>query len=228
MTDIVANFHHLKRQISATLQSCNRPSNAITLVAVSKSHSHDQIATLFAAGQHDFGENYLDEALQKISALNHQNIIWHFIGTVQSKKAQKIAQNFSWVHTVCRLKEATLLSEHRPAHLSPLNICLQVKMDDSPNRNGVPSDKIMSLIEALKPLPHLKLRGLMMLPPLVDSLETQRAYFRTLRTLYDDCNRQGAGLDTLSMGMSHDFEAAILEGATMIRIGTTIFGARRT
>ncbi|MGE3320450.1 MAG: YggS family pyridoxal phosphate-dependent enzyme [Candidatus Berkiella sp.] len=229
MTDIVANFHQLQRRISATLESCNRASNAITLLAVSKSHSHDQIATLFAAGQHSFGENYLDEALEKISALNHLNIIWHFIGTVQSKKAQKIAQNFSWVHTVCRFKEAALLSQHRTTQRSPLNICLQVKMDDnSPSRNGVRTDKVMSLIEQIKPLPYLKLRGLMMLPPLTDDFEQQRFYFRALRMLYDSCNQQGAGFDTLSMGMSHDFEAAILEGATMIRIGTEIFGPRRT
>lgn len=228
MTDIVANFHQLKSRISTTLQACNKGPDTVTLVAVSKTHSHDQIATLFAAGQHAFGENYVDEALQKISALKHLDIIWHFIGTVQSKKAQKIAQNFSWVHTVCRFKEAALLSEHRPAELGPLNICLQVKMDDDPHRNGVPSEQIMGLIKELKPLPRLKVRGLMLLPPFVEDSEQQRTYFSDLRTLFNHCNQQGAALDTLSMGMSHDFENAILEGATMLRIGTEIFGLRRT
>jgi len=227
MTSIVANFINIQRQIATTAQSNGRSIDAITLVAVSKTHDHQQIATLFAAGQHSFGENYLEEALPKISALPLPGIIWHFIGRVQSKKTQEIAQNFSWVHTVCRLKEAELLSEHRSS-LPLLNICLQVKMEHDPKRNGIDKAQVVSLIERIKLLPNLKLRGLMVLPPFVDEQAKQRAYFRELRMLYEECNQQGAGFDTLSMGMSHDFEAAISEGATMIRIGTGIFGPRGT
>lgn len=229
MTLIVANFDNIQRQMAAACQSCGRSPSAVTLVAVSKSQNSDQIATLFAAGQHSFGENYLDEALPKISALPLPGIIWHFIGRVQSKKTLEIAQNFSWVHTVCRFKEAALLSTHR-ANLSPLNICLQVKMDndDDPNRNGVPKAQLRALIERIKPLPGITLRGLMVLPPLVNDQAMQRYYFHELRALYEDCNQQGADFDTLSMGMTHDFEAAIVEGATMVRIGTGIFGPRGT
>lgn len=225
MTDIVANLHLTKRRLVTALQACGRTHEPLTLVAVSKSHPAEQIATLFAAGQQDFGENYLDEALLKIAALSQQDIIWHYIGTIQSKKAQDIAQNFSWVHTVCRLKEAALLSQYR-ASLPPLNICLQVSMDDSPKRNGVSKAHLFDLIEQIKPLPHLILRGLMVLPPFTEDLAQQRAYFADLRTLYEQCNNQGAGFDTLSMGMTHDFEAAIKEGTTMVRIGTGIFGPR--
>ncbi|HSF70998.1 MAG TPA: YggS family pyridoxal phosphate-dependent enzyme [Methylotenera sp.] len=226
MNPIVANFNNIQRQISTTLQTCGRDAFAVTLVAVSKSQTSDQIATLFAAGQHSFGENYLDEALPKISALPLPGIIWHFIGRVQSRKAQEIAQNFSWVHTVCRFKEAALLSEHR-ASLPALNICLQVKLDDDPKPHGIPKRDVLALVEQIKPLPNLSLRGLMVLPPFANDVATQRHYFRELRSLYDQCNQQGANFDTLSMGMTHDFEAAILEGATMLRIGTGIFGPRR-
>lgn len=226
MTHIVANFVNIQRQIATTVQSCGRDPFAVTLVAVSKSQDSDQIATLFAAGQHAFGENYLEEALPKIAALSLPGIIWHFIGRVQSKKAQEIAQNFSWVHTVCRFKEAELLSQYR-ASLPLLNICLQVKLDDDPKRNGIPSHEVLALIERIKALPNLTLRGLMVVPPFDDDIAKQRYYFRELRTLYEQCNQQGANFDTLSMGMTHDFEAAIVEGATMLRIGTGIFGPRR-
>ncbi|HRE33089.1 MAG TPA: YggS family pyridoxal phosphate-dependent enzyme, partial [Candidatus Berkiella sp.] len=189
-----------------------------------KSHSADQIAKLFAAGQHDFGENYLNEALTKIARLP-TDIIWHFIGTIQAKKTPEIAQNFSWVHTVCRLKEAQLLSQHRQG-MPPLNICLQVKMENDPKRNGIYAHDLMSLLNAIQDLPNLQLRGLMVLPPQVEALTEQRAYFQALHSLLVHCNQQGAYFDTLSMGMTHDMEAAILEGATMVRIGTGIFGSR--
>lgn len=226
MTLIVANFVNIQRQIAAACQGCGRNPSTVHLVAVSKSQDSDQIATLFAAGQHSFGENYLDEALPKISSLVLPGILWHFIGRIQSNKAELIAQNFSWVHTVCRLKEATLLSQHR-AMLPPLNICLQVKLDNDEGRNGVPKKDLMALIQQIKHLPHLQLRGLMVLPPLTEDSTQQHSYFSELRALYDDCNRQGANFDTLSMGMTHDFEAAIIEGATMVRVGTGIFGPRR-
>lgn len=224
MTDIVANFKLIQQRLMSASKSYGR-SDPLTLVAVSKTHSAEQIATLFAAGQQDFGENYLDEALLKISTLSQHSLIWHYIGTIQSKKAQDIAQNFSWVHTVCRLKEAILLSKYR-ASLPPLNICLQVSLDDSPKRNGVSKEAVLELIQQIKPLPHLRLRGLMVLPPFVEDFHEQCAYFAVLRELFDHCNNQGAGFDTLSMGMTHDLEAAIKEGATMVRIGTGIFGPR--
>lgn len=224
MIDIVANLKNIQHQIETTCQLCERNKDDVTLIAVSKSHSADQIAKLYAAGQHDFGENYLKEALTKI-ALLPTDIIWHFIGTIQSKKTPEIAQNFSWVHTVCRLKEAQLLSQHRQG-MSPLNICLQVKMEDDPKRNGIYANELMNLFKAIQDLPHLRLRGLMVLPPLVEVLTEQRTYFQALHSLLVHCNQQGANFDTLSMGMTHDMDAAILEGATMVRIGTGIFGPR--
>ncbi|MCS5712610.1 YggS family pyridoxal phosphate-dependent enzyme [Candidatus Berkiella aquae] len=224
MIDIVANLHHIQHRIETTCQQCERNKESVTLIAVSKSHSADQIAKLYAAGQHHFGENYLNEALSKITLLP-TDILWHFIGTIQSKKTLEIAQNFSWVHTVCRLKEAQLLSQHRQG-MPPLNICLQVKMEDDPKRNGIYASELMNLLKPIQDLPHLRLRGLMVLPPLVEALTEQRAYFQALHSLLVHCNQQGANLDTLSMGMTHDIDAAILEGATMVRIGTGIFGPR--
>ncbi len=228
MIDIVANFADTERRIREACLSCGRSIDSITLVAVSKSHPSTHIAALFAAGQQHFGENYLQEALPKLTELRLLGITWHFIGTIQAKKTLEIANNFSWVHTVCRFKEASLLSLHRPSELPPLNICLQVKMDAHPERNGIPAHELPALIERVQTLPNLQLRGLMLLPPLVESLTEQRRYFHELKKLFTSFKHLCPELDTLSMGMTHDLEAAIFEGATMVRIGTGIFGPRRT
>lgn len=228
MIDIVANFADTKRRIREACLACGRFPDSITLIAVSKSQPATQIAALFAAGQQHFGENYLQEALPKLAELPHLRITWHFIGTIQAKKTLEIAQNFSWVHTVCRFKEAALLSLHRTSELPPLNICLQVKMDDNPERNGILVKELPALIERIQTLPNLQLRGLMLLPPFVESVPLQRQYFHELQTLFASLKHLGPEFDTLSMGMTHDLEAAIAQGATMVRIGTGIFGPRRT
>lgn len=228
MIDIVANFSNTKRRIQDACVACGRFPDSITLLAVSKSQPTAQIATLFAAGQQHFGENYLQEALPKLAELSLLGITWHFIGTIQAKKTLEIAKNFSWVHTVCRFKEAALLSSHRTHELPPLNICLQVKIDENPKRNGITANELPALIERVQTLPNLQLRGLMILPPLVESVTLQRQYFHELQKLFASFKHLGPEFDTLSMGMTHDLEAAIIEGATMVRIGTGIFGPRRT
>ncbi|MBS0288903.1 MAG: YggS family pyridoxal phosphate-dependent enzyme [Proteobacteria bacterium] len=225
MTDIVTNLTLLWQRIHAAQTQYHRPLDSIKLLAVSKSHSPDHIAALFAAKQQDFAENYLQEALAKISALALKPLIWHFIGRVQSNKASLIAQHFSWVHTVYRLKEAQALSAHRPSHLGPLNICLQVKLENASNRAGAKLEEIPQLIQSIKALPLLRIRGLMTLPPYTEDFEQQRYYFKLVKTLFDTLNTNNE-YDTLSMGMSHDFEAAIAEGATLLRVGTGIFGPR--
>jgi pyridoxal phosphate enzyme (YggS family) len=205
----------------------HRPPDSVCLLAVSKSQAPTQIATLFDAGQQSMGENYLQEALVKISALSQKQLIWHFIGQCQLRKVPLIAQNFSWVHTVSRLKEAQALSNHRPKDLGALNLCIQVKLDDNPNRSGAKMEDIADLVKAIQPLPHLKLRGLMTIPPITEDFDLQRKYFRLIKNLMMQLNEQGAHLDTLSMGMTHDLEAAIAEGATIVRVGTGIFGPRQ-
>ncbi len=227
MIDIVANFTDTQRRIHEACLACGRSVDAITLLAVSKSQSASQIAALFAAGQQHFGENYLQEALPKLAELALLEITWHFIGTIQAKKTPEIAKNFSWVHTVCRFKEAALLSLHRTSELPPLNICLQVKMDNNPDRNGLLANELPTLIERIQTLPNLRVRGLMVLPPFVESQAEQRHYFHKLQKLFTSNKHLCPEFDTLSMGMTHDLEAAILEGATMVRIGTGIFGPRR-
>ncbi len=214
------------QRIQGAVEKFQRQPGSVSLLAVSKSHAPTLISALIAAGQHDFGENYLQEALLKISALSQKRLVWHYIGPIQSKKAPEIAHNFSWVHTISRFKEAHLLSQHRPPFLDPLQICIQVKLDDNPKKSGIAISDVASLIESIKELPHIRLRGLMTIPPFSEDFEQQRKYFSLLKTLFLSLNAQGAQLNTLSMGMTHDLEAAIAEGATIVRIGTGIFGSR--
>jgi pyridoxal phosphate enzyme (YggS family) len=174
------------------------------------------------AGVTDFGENYLQEALPKMASLEDLKLTWHFIGQIQSNKTRTIAEHFAWVHSVDRLALARRLSEQRPFHAPPLNICLQVKLADEAQKGGVPAQAALDLAAAIDGLPRLKLRGLMCIPP----PGAERVLFRQLRELYEAINASGHALDTLSMGMSADFEEAIAEGATTVRIGTALFGAR--
>ena len=197
------------------------------LLAVSKTFPAAAVREAYLAGQTAFGENYLQEALDKMDALRDLPLEWHFIGPIQSNKTRAIAENFAWVHSVDRLKIAERLSAQRPPHLPPLNVCLQVNVSGEESKSGVAPEEVMELAQAVAPLPNLKLRGLMTIPsPATGEMEQQRMPFAEMRVLLDQLNLQGMALDTLSMGMSHDFPAAIMEGATIVRIGTAIFGSR--
>ena len=210
----------------AAANEAGRTSSEVTLLAVSKTFAPDAIREAYHAGQVCFAESYVQEALNKIAALHDLPIEWHFIGPIQSNKTRAIAEHFAWVHSVDRLKIAERLSAQRPAHLPPLQICLQVNISEELSKSGVPSDEVAQLAIKVAQLPHLDLRGLMAVPAPNDDVSAQRAAFARLRELRDRLGQQGLRLDTLSMGMSHDFAAAITEGATMVRVGTAIFGSR--
>ena len=226
MTTIASNLQVVRTAIAAAAENSGRSADAISLLAVSKTFAPDAIREAYQAGQICFAENYLQEALEKIAALHDLQIEWHFIGPIQSNKTRPIAENFSWVHSVDRLKIAERLSAQRPAHLPPLQICLQVNVSGEASKSGVAPGELPDLASAVAGLPNLVLRGLMAIPAPSDDVATQRLYFAQLRELRDQLDCQGLQLDTLSMGMSHDFVAAIAEGATIVRIGTAIFGTR--
>jgi pyridoxal phosphate enzyme (YggS family) len=198
----------------------------VILLAVSKAQPPEKLREAFAAGQKQFGENYLQEALNKQLALSDLPIEWHFIGPIQSNKTQPIAQHFSWVHGVDRLKIAQRLNDARPAELPPLQICLQVNTSGEASKSGVAPDEVASLAEAVSEMPRLRLRGLMTIPEPTEDENLQRQRFQQMRELLEKLNKNGTALDTLSMGMSHDYGLAIQEGATIVRVGSAIFGAR--
>jgi pyridoxal phosphate enzyme (YggS family) len=198
----------------------------VILLAVSKAQPPEKLREAFAAGQKQFGENYLQEALNKQLALSDLPIEWHFIGPIQSNKTQPIAQHFSWVHGVDRLKIAQRLNDARPAELPPLQICLQVNTSSEASKSGVAPDEVASLAEAVSEMPRLRLRGLMTIPEPTEDENLQRQRFQQMRELLEKLNKNGTALDTLSMGMSHDYGLAIQEGATIVRVGSAIFGAR--
>ncbi len=227
MTAIDYNLQAVRRAIDEAARQARRRSEDITLVAVSKSFPASAIREAYQAGQTVFGESYLQEALRKMKALRELPLEWHFIGPIQSNKSAAIAENFSWVHGVDRFKIAERLSAQRPQHSPPLNVCLQVNVEDEHTKGGVLPDEVEELALAVAKLPHLKLRGLMAIPSPAEGLEVQRRPFVILRELSQQLNIEfGLGLDTLSMGMSGDLQAAVLEGATIVRIGTAIFGNR--
>jgi PLP dependent protein len=198
----------------------------VTLVAVTKAKTAESVRLAATAGVTDFGENYLQEALAKMDQLADLPLQWHFIGGIQSNKTRPIAERFDWVHGVDRLNVARRLSEQRPFHAPPLNVCLQVALDPEPTKGGVSPDAIASLAADVAALPRLRLRGLMCVPPPQPEPEAQRPVFARLRVALQELNAAGLKLDTLSMGMSADFECAIAEGATLVRIGTALFGSR--
>jgi PLP dependent protein len=226
MTTIASNLQAARNAIAAAAAGAGRRANDVSLLAVSKTFAPDALRKAYRAGQTCFAESYVQEALDKIVALQDLPIEWHFIGPIQSNKTRAIAENFSWVHSIDRLKIAERLSEQRPAHLPALQVCLQVNISLEASKSGVAPDEAGELAHAIAKLPGLKLRGLMAVPAPVDDAATQRLPFAQLRKLRDQLNQQGLQLDTLSMGMSHDFAAAIAEGATIVRIGTAIFGGR--
>ncbi|MDU9408612.1 YggS family pyridoxal phosphate-dependent enzyme [Pseudomonas sp. zfem001] len=223
MSTIAENIAKVGARIREAAQASQRNFADIGLLAVSKTKPAAAIREAHAAGLCDFGENYLQEALGKQVELNDLPLIWHFIGPIQSNKTRPIAEHFDWVHSVDRLKIAQRLSEQRPAHLPPLNICLQVNVSAEDSKSGCSPEALPELAKAVVALPNLHLRGLMAIPEPTDDDAAQHAAFARLRQLRDDL---ALNLDTLSMGMSHDLEAAIAEGATWVRIGTALFGAR--
>lgn len=207
-------------------QQYDRAPHSVQLVAVSKHHPITAIEDAFAAGQTHFGENYAQEMAEKAQALTAHSITWHFIGPIQSNKTRQIAEIAHWVHSVDRLKIAQRLSAQKPAHKPPLNICLQVNISHEDSKSGVAPESVAELATQIVQLSGVKLRGLMAIPAPCSDFEQQRQTFAQLRQLQELLNQQGFGLDTLSMGMSDDMEAAIAEGATLVRIGTAIFGSR--
>jgi len=233
MTDIALpeSLAQASERLSNALKKAERPLDSATLLAVSKTKPASMIRQAWQHGQREFGENYLQEALEKqVELADLDGIVWHFIGPLQSNKTRAVAESFAWVHSADRLKIARRLSEQRPEHLPPLNICLQVNISHEASKSGVMPDEVMALAKEVAALPRLSLRGLMAIPAPASNLAEQRAPFAALRQLLEILQTAlpDAPLDTLSMGMSDDLEAAVLEGATLVRLGTAIFGARTT
>ncbi len=230
MATIVNGLQQVKGRIAAACERAGRPVQSVTLLAVSKTQPPEAVRAAHAAGQRAFGENYVQEALAKIEALAdlRAGLEWHLIGPLQSNKTRPVAEAFDWVQSVDRLKIAERLSDQRPPGLPPLNVCLQVNVSGEASKSGVLPADAAALARAVAALPRDKvvLRGLMAIPEPVGDFEAQRAPHRALRALRDELNAQGLALDTLSMGMSADLEAAITEGATIVRVGTAIFGGR--
>ncbi len=224
---IAENIAKQQQRICATAQKYQRQPEQITLLAVSKTRPAEAVRQAYAAGARHIGENYLQEALDKIAALQELPLNWHFIGPIQSNKTRAIAEHFHWVHSVDRLKIAQRLNDQRPAALAPLNICLQVNISDEASKSGCALADLPALASAVAELPRLRLRGLMAIPAATSDIQQQRDNFARLRQALEQLQQQQPGLDTLSMGMSRDMEAAIAEGATIVRIGTDIFGARQ-
>jgi pyridoxal phosphate enzyme (YggS family) len=216
----------VRSRIRNAALAAQRDPDSITLVAVTKGKSAESITEAATAGVTDFGENYLQEAIAKIDALSALEVRWHYIGQIQSNKTKTIATRFTWVHSLDRIGIARRLSEQRPFHAPPLQVCLQVALIPEPAKGGVAPDHLAQLAAGVALLPRLQLRGLMCIPPPQPDAAAERAVFARLRVLMDQLNANGLKLDTLSMGMSADFESAIAEGATMVRIGTALFGAR--
>ena len=223
MATIANNIAQVRRRIRDAAQNCDRSPEDIGLIAVTKTHPAAAVREAFENGLMHVGENYLQEALDKQAQLQDIPLTWHFIGPIQSNKTKAIAEHFDWVHSVERLKIAERLSAQRPAHLPPLNICLQVNVSGESSKSGCSPEELPALADAVAALPNLRLRGLMALPAPTDDIHAQKHAFATVRQWQSELPQ---ALDTLSMGMSHDLEAAISEGATWVRIGTAIFGSR--
>jgi pyridoxal phosphate enzyme (YggS family) len=225
--EITTQLQQVSARIERTAAATGRDPASIQLLAVSKTKPAAQVQAAYDAGQRHFGESYLQDALEKIGTLPLEGIVWHFIGAIQSNKTRTIAQHFDWVHGVDRLKIARRLGEQRPAERGPLNLCIQVNSSGETSKAGVPFAQLPALAHEIATVPGVTLRGLMTLPAPATGFEQQRKPFRQLREALEQLNQQGLALDTLSMGMSGDMEAAVTEGATIVRIGTDIFGGRQ-
>ncbi|RZJ01467.1 MAG: YggS family pyridoxal phosphate-dependent enzyme [Rubrivivax sp.] len=225
---IEANLQRVNHRIAQTCSAHGRPPASVTLLAVSKTFGSDAVREAHALGQTLFGENYVQEALDKMDALSDLRALlqWHLIGPLQSNKTRAVAERFDWVQSVDRFKIAQRLSEQRPATLPPLQVCLQVNTSGEASKSGLAPAEVPALARSVAALPRLRLRGLMALPAPTDDADAQHEAHRALKRLFDQLNAEGLALDTLSMGMSADLEAAIAEGSTMVRVGTAIFGGR--
>ena len=223
---IARQLQDVRARIATACRAAGRAPDAVALLAVSKTFGADAVRAAHAAGQHAFGENYIQEAVDKIDALRDLPLQWHCIGPIQSNKTRLVAERYDWAHSVDRLKIAERLSAQRPDGLAPLQVCLQVNIDGGPTKSGVAPAEALALARAVAALPRLKLRGLMTIPEPAPDFNTALAVHRRAKALFDELNADGLALDTLSMGMSADLEAAIAAGSTLVRIGTAIFGSR--
>ena len=227
MSELISGrFMAIHERLAHAALAYNRNPRDITLLAVSKTYDHTAVCAAARTGQRDFGENYLQEALEKQKAIANPDLVWHFIGPIQGNKTRGIAENFAWAHGVDRLRIAERLSAQRPDSMPPLNLCLEVNVSGEASKSGALPDTLVELAEQVAALPRLRLRGLMAIPAPTSDPVQQRSAFCQVRSLFNTLNACGLDLDTLSMGMSGDFESAIAEGSTMVRIGTAIFGAR--
>jgi hypothetical protein len=228
MTTLASNLQAVQDRLKQACFTADRPRADVQLLAVSKTRTADEVRAAHACGLGAFGENYVQEGLDKIAALADLRaaLQWHLIGPLQSNKTRAVAEQFDWVHSVDRLKVAERLSAQRPLHLAPLQVCLQVNISGEDSKSGVAPAEVPALARAVAALPRLTLRGLMAIPAPAEGLDAQRRPHRALHALLDRLRTDGLALDTLSMGMSDDLEAAVLEGATIVRVGTAIFGAR--
>ncbi|MGY8868973.1 MAG: YggS family pyridoxal phosphate-dependent enzyme [Pseudomonadales bacterium] len=227
MSSIAENLKSVGQLINQAAQQAHRKPEEITLLAVSKTRSSNELRELYQHGQRHFGENYLQESLEKKETLNDLAIVWHFIGPIQSNKTRAIAENFDWVHSVDRLKIAQRLSEQRPGHLPPLNICLQINISCEDSKSGCLPNEAETLLQQAANLPHLAVRGLMAIPEATDDIAKQQTALAQMKSIFVSLRNTHPELDTLSMGMSGDMQIAIQEGATMVRIGTALFGPRQ-
>ena len=224
--DLKQNLSSVLTRIKKLELDHNLEPNTVRLIAVSKTRTADEILTLVRLGQKDFGENYVQEAIDKMTDLADQDITWHFIGPIQKNKTKLIAQHFDWVHSIDREIIATRLNEQRPEHMPRLNVCIQMNIDNEESKSGINANALTSMAEQIRMLPNLNLRGLMAIPSAKDKYPDQCETFSKMRDLLALLQQQGYDVDTLSMGMTNDFEAAIASGATMVRIGTALFGPR--
>lgn len=226
MIGVTENLRKIRDLLAETAEDAGRSRDSVKLLAVSKKQPVAAIVEAASAGQRDFGENQVVEGIEKITEIDNPGLTWHFIGHLQTNKTRLVAEHFSWVHSVDRLKTARRLSDQRPEALGDLNVCIQVNVDQEASKSGVAEDEVGDLAAAIMELPRLRLRGLMCLPAIREDFEAQRLPFRRLRELGAQLAGAGMPVDTLSMGMSDDFRAAIYEGSTIVRIGTAVFGPR--
>lgn len=227
LNSITERLEAVRGRISTAEARFERPAGSVTLLAVSKKHPAEAVRAAAGTGQRRFGESYAQEAVTKIAALADLDLEWHFIGPLQSNKTRDVAAHFDWVHSLDRLKLARRLSEQRPAGLGPLQVCLQLNVSGEVNKAGCQPHELPELARAVSQLPNLQLRGLMTIPARSEGFDAQRRPFRLLRQAFEQLRLTGFELDTLSMGMSADLEAAVAEGATIVRVGTDVFGARQ-
>jgi len=223
---IANNIRKIRSNISAAEKQYHREENSVCLIAVSKTRKIEEIISAINENQRHFGENYCQEAIEKIKTIREPEIVWHFIGPVQSNKTNQIARYFSWVHTVDRIKIARRLDEMRPKNMPPLNVCIQVNTSGEITKSGIPIEQIEGFIDEIKDYKHIRIRGLMSLPEIKSNTDEQRTSFRSLKKIFNQLRKNKPEFDTLSIGTTQDMEAAIAEGATFVRIGTAIFGSR--